>query len=152
MDMDLKQILTEKVESITPEYGLFELLFPSFLQAYGYQSVLSASDCIECISAILEVASGVKLDFASLYGGHGTVSSDDQGQTGTLWDGGKGLRQWTELHNTPSRSSESTTNKENQPPDGTRPAGESSEASKKHKEEVWRVQNFWIASDELLTK
>ncbi|KAI9600696.1 hypothetical protein H4Q26_000487 [Puccinia striiformis f. sp. tritici PST-130] len=138
MDMDLKQTLTEKVESIAPEYGLFELSFPSFVRAYGYQSVLSASDCIECISAILEVASGVKLDFASLHGGHGTVSLDDQGQTGTLWDGVKA-------------SSQSTMNKENQPPAGSRPAGESSEASKKPKEEVWWVQNFWIASDALST-
>ncbi|KAH9446751.1 hypothetical protein MJO28_017601 [Puccinia striiformis f. sp. tritici] len=151
MDMDLKQTLTEKVESIAPEYGLFELSFPSFVRAYGYQSVLSASDCIECISAILEVASGVKLDFASLHGGHGTVSLDDQGQTGTLWDGGKGVRRWTELHDTTSRSSQSTMNKENQPPAGSRPAGESSEASKKPKEEVWWVQNFWIASDALST-
>jgi cell division control protein 45 len=151
MDMDLKRTLTEKVESIAPEYGLFELSFPSFVRAYGYQSVLSASDCIECISAILEVATGVKLDFQSLHGGHGTVSIDDQGQTGTLWDGGRGVRRWTELNDN-SRSL-TTMDKENKSSDGSKPPGEStSEASKKQKEEVWWVQNFWIASDALSTE
>ncbi|KAA1107095.1 hypothetical protein PGT21_002017 [Puccinia graminis f. sp. tritici] len=150
MDMDLKRTLTEKVESIAPEYGLFELSFPSFVRAYGYQSVLSASDCIECISAILEVATGVKLDFQALHGGHGTVSIDDQGQTGTLWDGGRGVRRWTELNDN-SRSL-ATIEKENKSSDGCKPPGEStSEASKKQKEEVWWVQNFWIASDALST-
>ncbi|OAV96836.1 hypothetical protein, variant [Puccinia triticina 1-1 BBBD Race 1] len=150
MDMDLKRTLTEKVESIAPEYGLFELSFPSFVRAYGYQSVLSASDCIECISAILEVATGVKLDFQSLHGGHGTVSIDDQGQTGTLWDGGKGVRRWTELNDNSSKP-QTAMEKENRAADGSRPPGESSEASKKQKEEVWWVQNFWIASDALST-
>ncbi|PLW12284.1 hypothetical protein PCANC_08198 [Puccinia coronata f. sp. avenae] len=150
MDMDLKRTLTEKVESIAPDYGLFELSFPSFVRAYGYQSVLSASDCIECISAILEVATGVRLDFNSLHGGHGTVSIDDQGQTGTLWDGGRGVRRWTELNDT--TRSQATTEKENGAADGSRPPGEpSARSAKGQKEEVWWVQNFWIASDALST-
>jgi len=150
MDMDLKRTLTEKVESIAPEYGLFELSFPSFVRAYGYQSVLSASDCIECISAILEVATGVKLDFNSLHGGHGTVSIDDQGQTGTLWDCGRGVRRWTELND--NTRSQVTAEKENIAADGSKAPGEpSAKSSKSQKEEVWWVQNFWIASDALST-
>lgn len=148
MDMDLKRTLREKVESIAPEYGLFELSFPSFVRAYGYQSILSASDCVECVSAILEVATGVKLDFHSLHGGHSTAVADDQGRTGTLWDFGRGVRRWTEQSD--HSGSQTTMEKENQPLDGTKP-GEQSGASKKQKEEVWWVQNFWIASDALST-
>lgn len=65
MDMDLKRTLRNKVDSIAPEYGLFDLSFPSFVRAAGYQTVLSASDAVEGIGALLEAAYGVRLDFAS---------------------------------------------------------------------------------------
>ncbi|EGF97518.1 uncharacterized protein MELLADRAFT_85106 [Melampsora larici-populina 98AG31] len=67
MDMDLKPTLRLKVESIAPEYGLFNLSFTSFVRAYGYHSILSASDCVESISAVLKVATEVKLDFHTLH-------------------------------------------------------------------------------------
>ncbi|KAG0140705.1 hypothetical protein CROQUDRAFT_664850 [Cronartium quercuum f. sp. fusiforme G11] len=147
MDMDLKRTLRAKVESIAPEYGLFDLSFSSFIRAYGYQSVLSASDCVESLSAVLEVATGVKLDFHSLHGGNGIGSVDDGGQGGTFWDTGKGVKRWTELAGAPFKASD----KENLRPESvdadanpTRPA-----AQKKPKEDVWWVENFWMASDAL---
>lgn len=149
MDMDLKRTLRSKVESIAPEYGLFDLSFASFVRAYGYQSVLSASDCVESISAVLEVATGVKLDFHALHGGNGMSSVDDGGQGGTFWDAGKGVKRWTELSNDAVKISD----KENTRPDALE-AGDNAaktNASKKPKEDVWWVENFWMASDALST-
>lgn len=65
MDMDLKSSLRYKVDAIAPEYGLFDLVYPSFIRASGYQSVLSASDAVESVSSLLEVGTGVRLDFGS---------------------------------------------------------------------------------------
>lgn len=63
MDMDLKLSLRGKVDSIAPEYGLFDLIYPSFIRAAGYQSALSASDAVEAIASLLEVGTSVRLDF-----------------------------------------------------------------------------------------
>ncbi|KAI0082764.1 CDC45-like protein [Panus rudis PR-1116 ss-1] len=63
MAKDLKQILRHKLDDIAPEYGLIELSYPSFARCYGYHSrPLSASDAVEAISALLDVASGVKME------------------------------------------------------------------------------------------
>ncbi|MBW0558590.1 hypothetical protein O181_098305, partial [Austropuccinia psidii MF-1] len=146
MDMDLKRSLREKVESIAPEYGLFELVFSSFVRAYGYQSVLSASDCIECLNAILEVATGVKLDFDSLHGGNGIITTDDGRHGGTLWDAGLGLRRWTDIN---IETSKEVSEKEKHLSDNLGNHTDQSEVSKKSKEETWWVENFWIANDAL---
>ncbi|CAH7683463.1 CDC45 family [Phakopsora pachyrhizi] len=151
MDMDLKRSLREKVEAIAPEYGLFELSFPSFVRAYGYQSVLSASDCVECVSAILEVATGVKLDFHSLHGGTLTGALEDGNQGGTLWDRGKGVRRWTE-------ADERLRIREDSPGNHDQPSGNPEFSAQKTdsglqrpKQDVWWVQNFWMACDALST-
>lgn len=151
MDMDLKRSLRSKVESIAPEYGLFDLTFASFVRAYGYQSLLSASDCVESVTAILEVATGVKLDFHSLHGGNGIGSVDDGGQGGTFWDAGKGVRRWTDLADVPTRPSASSIDKENVRLDSLGAGADPAQVAlqKKPKEDVWWVENFWMASDAL---
>ena len=63
MDMDLKNVLLAKLNDVAPEYGLLELSYPSFMRCYGYRSQpLSAADAVEGISALLDVACGVKMD------------------------------------------------------------------------------------------
>jgi len=82
MDMDLKLSLRTKVDSIAPEYGLFDLAYPSFIRAAGYQPVLSASDSVESIGALLEVGTGIRLDFGreegfKTWGGYVRGEEDD---------------------------------------------------------------------------
>ncbi|KAF7353604.1 Cell division control protein 45 [Mycena venus] len=63
MDMDLKKTLVQKLNDIAPEYGLIELTYPSFMRCFGYRSQpLSAADAVEGVSALLDVAEGIKLE------------------------------------------------------------------------------------------
>ncbi|KAI6043141.1 CDC45 family [Pisolithus marmoratus] len=63
MDLDLKQQLRAKLDAIAPEYGLVELTYPSFVRCFGYRaSPLSAADAVEAISALLDVAGGVRIE------------------------------------------------------------------------------------------
>jgi cell division control protein 45 len=63
MDIDLKSSLRSKLESIAPEYGLLELSYPSFTRCFGYRSPpLSAADAVEAVSALLDVAGGVRME------------------------------------------------------------------------------------------
>lgn len=63
MDMDLKKVLLQKLNDVAPEYGLVELSYPSFMRCYGYRSQpLSAADAVEGISALLDVAGGVRME------------------------------------------------------------------------------------------
>ena len=63
MAKDLKQMLRNKLDQIAPEYGLVELSYPSFTRCYGYRSQpLSACDAVEGVSALLDVASGVRME------------------------------------------------------------------------------------------
>jgi len=63
MDIDLKSSLRSKLESIAPEYGLLELSYPSFTRCFGYRSPpLSAADAVEAISALLDLAGGVRME------------------------------------------------------------------------------------------
>ncbi|KAF9159605.1 hypothetical protein DFQ26_006365 [Actinomortierella ambigua] len=56
MDINLKRILKEKIESVAPEYGMHEILFTSFLRSRGFQGAMSASDFAYAASALLEVS------------------------------------------------------------------------------------------------
>ena len=61
MAKDLKLSLRNKLDQIAPEYGLVELTYPSFTRCYGYLSQpLSACDAVEAVSALLDVAGGVR--------------------------------------------------------------------------------------------
>ncbi|KIM87549.1 hypothetical protein PILCRDRAFT_85952 [Piloderma croceum F 1598] len=63
MDIDLKSTLRSKLEAIAPEYGLLELSYPSFTRCFGYRSPpLSAADAVEAVSALLDVAGGVRME------------------------------------------------------------------------------------------
>ena len=63
MAKDLKLALKNRLDMIAPEYGLIELQYPSFARSCGYISQpLSACDAVEAVSALLEVAGGVKIE------------------------------------------------------------------------------------------
>ncbi|KAJ8496426.1 hypothetical protein ONZ45_g12452 [Pleurotus djamor] len=63
MDMDLKKQLISQLNAVAPEYGLVELSYPSFMRCYGYRSQpLSAADAVEGISALLDVAGGIRVE------------------------------------------------------------------------------------------
>lgn len=63
MDLDLKESLVRRMESIAPEYGLTDLVFKSFTRSYGFRSMpLSASDAVEGLSALLQAAHGVRVE------------------------------------------------------------------------------------------
>ena len=56
MDMDLKQMLRNKIEVVAPLYGLTDICFPSFTRSYGWECCFSASDVVYAISTILETS------------------------------------------------------------------------------------------------
>ncbi|KAI9469765.1 MAG: DNA replication pre-initiation complex subunit Cdc45 [Benjaminiella poitrasii] len=56
MDMDLKQMLRDKIEVVAPLYGLTDICFPSFTRTYGWECCLSASDVVYSLSTILETS------------------------------------------------------------------------------------------------
>ncbi|KJA22335.1 hypothetical protein HYPSUDRAFT_67056 [Hypholoma sublateritium FD-334 SS-4] len=63
MDLDLKGSLTQRLLEIAPEYGLTELLYPSFERCHGYQvQSSSAADAAEGLGALLEVDPRIPLD------------------------------------------------------------------------------------------
>lgn len=63
MDLDLKHQLRVKLDAIAPEYGLVELTYPSFIRCFGYRAPpLSAADAVEAISALLDIAGGVRIE------------------------------------------------------------------------------------------
>lgn len=149
MDMDLKRSLRSKVDDIAPEYGLFDLSYPSFTRSYGYESVLSAGDVVECVSALLEVANGVRLDFGNEVGG-------------SVWSGSKSWNSAVgkgngdddeEIEDDGYGTGEASSDREN---NGNGAAGSRSEeaaaiaaAKAKKREEAWWVRNFWMAYDSL---
>ncbi len=83
MDMDLKSTLRHKLDAIAPEYGLVELTYPSFTRAFGYRCpLLSAADATEGLSALLEAATGIRIEVER-----------ENGKGGGEWFGGSKL--WT---------------------------------------------------------
>lgn len=143
MDMDLKRSLRAKVEGVAPEYGLYELSYPSFIRAFGYQSILAAADVVECIAALLEVANGVRMDFGNEVGG-------------AVWSGSKS---WASGIGEDDGADDGPENKENLPPANgaangnaqsrTEEAAAVAAAKAKQREEAWWVRNFWMAYDAL---
>jgi cell division control protein 45 len=135
MDSDLKRSLRQKVESIAPEYGLFDLAYSSFVRANGYQSLLSASDCVEGVRALLEVAHGVG----------GLDLGENLGEKEKMLEK-VGLRRW-----------DAEDDKENRVPNGdsgavaaaSREGGETDAEIGRKKKDEWWVRNFWHAWDSL---
>ncbi|PFH50087.1 hypothetical protein AMATHDRAFT_61914 [Amanita thiersii Skay4041] len=136
MDMDLKRILIDRLNEVAPEYGLVDLSYPSFLRCYGYHTQpLSAADAVEGISALLDVAGGVRMEIEV----EGTRNGGEWFGRGVTWetksrkrrDEDGGLR--TNTGETKSRTGENGT-------------GDSEEEAP---EERWWIGNFWTAYDAL---
>lgn len=125
MDSDLKNGLFAKVDELAPEYGLHDLTFPSFIRKSGYRSDISSSDAVEGIGALLEVATGVRLDF-----GNGGVGAGGGGRE----EWAEGVKRWVERDE----------DKENRGVEEEEEAGEG-----ERKEREWGIRNFWLAWDAL---
>jgi cell division control protein 45 len=121
MDIDLKSGLFTKVASLAPEYGLNDLTYPSFIRKSGYKSDISSSDAVEGLGALLEVATGVRLDF-----GNGNATGGGREE----WS--EGIKGWVEK-------------------EGKEGGGREEEegGEKKDGHEEWGRRNFWLAWDAL---
>ena len=127
MSPTLKRSLPEKLDEVGPEYGLVELTYPSFSRSFGFTlNVLSAADAVEGMSALLEVASGQRMEVER-----------EGGRGGGEWFGG--TRTWgTGDTLTRSQQGHREGSKGRDGKDGS--GGEGTEAD-------WLVRNFWIAYD-----
>ncbi|KAJ4001487.1 CDC45-like protein [Lentinula boryana] len=145
MDMDLKRSLVQKLDDIAPEYGLIELSYPSFMKCYGYRSQpLSAADAVEGVSALLDLAGGVKVEVEI----EGSRNGGEWFGGGKVWEihglGAKG--KWTIEEE-----------RENIPPDdqpttiasNVKKAKGEDDNSDSLKEVAWWIRNFWVAFDAL---
>jgi cell division control protein 45 len=127
MDMVLKRDLPVRLDEIGPEYGLVELVYPSFARAFGFQlSTLSAADAVEGLDALLEAARGIKMD-VEVEGGKG----------GGEWFGG--TRTWAIGDQSCVLTEDKLVTVGN--------ANGNGNGTAEKKEQQWHVQNFWIAYD-----
>ncbi|KAI0341751.1 CDC45-like protein [Trametopsis cervina] len=143
MAKDLKLSLKNKLDQIAPEYGLLELSYPSFARSCGYISQpLSAGDSVEAISALLEVAGGVKIEVEV----EGARNGGEWFGGGRLWDAGgrEGAPRKDDdkenalVHGVGSNADHAANEKD------TEGAGK-----EEHTELEWWVRNFWTAYDAL---
>lgn len=144
MDIDLKNTLYKQVDALAPEYGLMDLTFPSFIRKAGYRSDISSSDAVEGLGALLEVATGIRLDFGSgtdnLVGGNGGREEWKAEGMGRWVDGG---------------AEGGAAGNDNRKPaeDGGAAEEEDAEVAKKERQELdWGTRNFWLAWDALNTE
>ncbi|KAF9426746.1 hypothetical protein BGZ94_006075 [Podila epigama] len=56
MSIELKKILRDRIETISPEYGLNEIMYTSFTRSYGYRGLMSASDTVYAVTSLLETS------------------------------------------------------------------------------------------------
>ena len=136
MDMALKKDLRDKLEAITPEYGMMELNYSSFLRCCGYRcQPLSAADSVEAISVLLDVAGGIKLEVEV-----------DGARNGGEWFGSGQV--WQVKHKNGRKKDDE---RENIPPGETVPIGKTQDEEEVEgkKELAWWVKNFWSAFDAL---
>lgn len=152
MDMDLKKSLVTKLNEIAPEYGLVELSYPSFMRCFGYRSQpLSAADAVEGISALLDVAGGLRME----------VEVEGARNGGEWFGGGK---VWEATNSARDSGRRKREERENIPPAGgqghtvgaakPKRIGEGDEAdddteAEGTKDVQWWIKNFWTAFDAL---
>jgi cell division control protein 45 len=142
MDMDLKKELLSKLESIAPEYGLVELSYPSFMRCYGYRSQpLSAADAVEAVSALLDVAGGVRMEVEV----EGARNGGEWFGGGRVWEVAGNGRRDKERDNVPPGDS-GTVGKARLNGEG---AGEGVSGEGEGKMVLWWIRNFWAAFDAL---
>jgi cell division control protein 45 len=136
MDMDLKKQLHRKLEDIAPEYGMVELSYPSFMRCYGFRShPLSASDAVEAVSALLDIAGGVKVEVEV-----------EGARNGGEWFGGGRL--WEILDKSRKEDRENIPPEEGRKKNGGVEDVEDEDEGRE-KEIDWWVKNFWNAFDAL---
>ncbi|KAG6917784.1 hypothetical protein DXG01_001056 [Tephrocybe rancida] len=145
MDMDLKRDLVQKLNDVAPEYGLVELSYPSFMRCFGYKSQpLSAADAVEGISALMDVAGGVRIDVEV----EGARNGGEWFGGGKAWEANAG-REFAKKR----RDGESSEQQQPEQTDGGQPAGAPSIANKEDLETKrthnWWIKNFWTAYDAL---
>ncbi|KAG1819591.1 CDC45 family [Suillus subaureus] len=135
MDLDLKHQLRAKLNSIAPEYGLVELTYPSFARCFGYRaSPLGAADAVEAVSALLDVAGGIRMEVEVEGARHG----GEWFGGGRLWEGGrKGEEKREKRIEVGSRQK-----------DGDDDVDADVDGEER-KERTWWVKNFWAAYDAL---
>jgi len=133
MDLDLKHQLRSKLDAIAPEYGLVELAYPSFVRCFGYRaSPLSASDAVEAISALLDVAGGIRMEVEVEGARHG----GEWFGSGRVWEGSNRSGVYEDRE-----SGGIKTTGEND--------GENADDAEERTEVPWWVKNFWAAYDAL---
>lgn len=149
MDMKLKDSLHTRLAGTAPEYGLVELYYPSFAHCFGYiASPMSASDVVEGISTLLDVAGGVKMEVDIEGGRHGGEWFGGS----KAWEGINGLAGDRKDRDERKRRVEE---RENVPPGGTAANGgktgnEAEGEDREGRADVdWWLKNFWIAYDAL---
>ena len=134
MDMDLKKSLIQKLNDVAPEYGLVELSYPSFMRCYGFHSQpLSAADAVEGISALLDVAEGMRMEIEI----EGMRNGGEWFGSGKIWDANHSM---SDRKNSSHRESGNTTSLQGDP---------SGETDDQPKDSEWWVKNFWAAYDAL---
>lgn len=83
MDLDLRQTLVSRIESIAPEYGLTECVYPSFMRSYGFRCTpMSAADTVDGLEALLCAAHGIRIEVEApglAFGGVGVGSGGLRG-------------------------------------------------------------------------
>ena len=137
MAKDLKLALKNKLDQIAPEYGLLELSYPSFARSCGYISQpLSAGDAVEAISALLEIAGGVKIEVEV----EGARNGGEWFGGGKVWDTSEIGRNDGDKENALLNGVGGSITK----------GSEEDEGNEKTQSELeWWVKNFWTAYDAL---
>ncbi|KAH7929792.1 CDC45-like protein [Leucogyrophana mollusca] len=141
MDLDLKHQLRSKLDAIAPEYGLVELTYPSFARCFGYRAApLSAADAVEAVSALLDVAGGIRMEVEIEGARHG----GEWFGAGRVWEGGKrGEEERAKERSVEDGSIDVKRRIERDGDDGAVIDGE------EKMETQWWVKNFWAAYDAL---
>jgi len=140
MDIDLKKTLIQKLNDLAPEYGMVELSYPSFMRCYGFHmQPLSAADAVEGISALLDVAGGMRIEVEI----QGMRNGGEWFGAGRIWDGthtekskslAEGIHEPSRSHNEAQAQTEK---------------GEQKDSGEHPTEPPWWVKNFWTAYDAL---
>jgi cell division control protein 45 len=131
MDMDLKRQLRDKLDAIAPEYGMIELTYPSFVHCYGYHmQPLSAADAVDALNALLDVATGVRIEVEL-----------DGTRNGGEWFGGG--RVWRAAGRWGAPEGKETANMHDDS------QGEHAAEARVEERESSLVRNFWNAFDAL---
>lgn len=133
MDIDLKRQLRHQMDTIAPEYGLVDLAYPSFVRSFGFRSQpLCAADVVEGVSALIQAATGVRLEVEAP-GDHG---GGELFGGGHIWD--------FERKSKPENHAVVTEFWKAQ-----RPGYAAGEDGVTDVGDKWWIRNFWVALDAL---